>query len=119
MTFRRELWLIALLTLIAFALRMADLTARSLWLDESFTLLRIQGAWAEMFVNTVWRQGILTTDLNPPLYFALLKVWASFAGLSEFALKSFSAFWAVIVVPLTFVLARSLFGRRVAAAVAG
>ncbi len=114
MTFRRELWLIALLTLIAFALRMADLTARSLWLDESFTLLRIQGAWAEMFANTVWRQGILTTDLNPPLYFALLKVWASFAGLSEFALKSFSAFWAVIVVPLTFVLARSLFGRRVA-----
>ncbi len=114
MTSRRELWLIALLTLIAFALRMADLTARSLWLDESFTLLRINGTWAEMFANTVWRQGILTTDLNPPLYFALLKAWASLAGLSEFALKSFSAFWAVIVVPLTFALARSLFGRRAA-----
>lgn len=111
---RRDLWLITLLTLIAFALRMADLTARSLWLDESFTVLRVNGTWAEMFANTVWRQGIFTTDLNPPLYFALLKAWAMFAGASEFALKSFSAFWAVLVVPLTFVLARNLFGRRAA-----
>ncbi len=83
MSSRRDLWLITLLTFIAFALRMADLTARSLWLDESFTLLRINGTWAEMLANTVWRQGIFTTDLNPPLYFALLKVWAMFAGVSE------------------------------------
>jgi 4-amino-4-deoxy-L-arabinose transferase-like glycosyltransferase len=114
MTRRRDLWLLTLLTLIAFALRLADLTARSLWLDESFTLLRVNGTWAEIIANTVWRQGIFTTDLNPPLYFALLKAWSIFAGLSEFALKSFSAFGAVIVVPLTFVLARDLFGRRAA-----
>jgi 4-amino-4-deoxy-L-arabinose transferase-like glycosyltransferase len=114
MTRRRDLWLITLLTLLAFALRMADLTARSLWLDESFTILRVNGTWAEMIANIVWRQGIPTIDLNPPLYFALLKVWSGFAGVSEFALKSFSALWAVIVVPLTFVLARDLFGRRTA-----
>lgn len=114
MSSRRDLWLVTLLTLAAFALRMADLTARSLWLDESFTLLRVNGPWAEMIANTVWRQGIFTTDLNPPLYFALLKAWGMFAGLSEFAIKSFSAFWAVLVVPLTYVLARNVFGRRVA-----
>ncbi len=114
MTHRRDFWLITLLTLGAFALRMADLTARSMWIDESFTLLRVNGTWAEMIANIVWRQGIFTIDLNPPLYFALLKAWSIFAGLSEFALKSFSAFWAVLVVPLTFVLARDLFGRRTA-----
>jgi 4-amino-4-deoxy-L-arabinose transferase-like glycosyltransferase len=107
---RRQLWLVALLTLAAFALRLTDLTARSLWLDESFSVLRAQGTWAEMVANVVWRQGIFTTDLNPPLYFALLKAWVALAGLTDFTLKLFSAFWAVLIVPLTYVLARRFFG---------
>lgn len=118
MTRRRELWLVTLLTLIAFALRLIDLDARSLWLDESFTLLRANGTWAEMIANTVWRQGLFTTDLNPPLYFALLKAWSELAGLSTFALRLFSAFWAVLIVPLTYALGRRLFGSRRTAIVA-
>jgi uncharacterized membrane protein len=112
---RRDVWFIVALalTLAAFAFRLIDLTSRSLWLDESFTLLRINDSWQRMWANIVMRQGIGTTDLNPPLYFTLLKVWSDLAGFSEFALKTFSALGAVMVVPLTYVLGRQLGGARV------
>lgn len=106
---RRELWLVASLVLVAFTLRIAELDARSLWLDESFTLLRINGSWAEMVTNTVMRQGVFTTDLNPPLYFAMLKLWREWSGNSVFALRVFSASWATLIVPLTYILGRRLF----------
>ncbi len=41
MTRRRDLWLVTLLTLLAFALRVIDLNGRSLWGDEGITLLRL------------------------------------------------------------------------------
>ena len=102
---------VALLVLVTFGLRVWDLTARSLWLDESFTLLRLNDTWPHLFSNIVMRQGIFTIDLNPPLYFALLKAWTGAATMSEFSLKLFSAFASVLLVPLTYVLARRMGGR--------
>jgi hypothetical protein len=103
----------AALTLLAFALRAADLTGRGFWLDESFTLLRVEGSWADMLANRVWRQGIDTVDLNPPLYFALLKLWSGLAGASDFALRLFSVGWSVLCVPLAAVLGARAHSRRV------
>jgi hypothetical protein len=103
----------AALTLAAFALRSADLTGRGFWLDESFTLLRIEGAWTDLFANRVWRQGIDTVDLNPQLYFALLKLWSGLAGLGDWSLRLFSVGWAVLCVLLTAVLGARAHSRRV------
>lgn len=111
-TRRRQLWLIVLLTLIAFALHLADLTSRSLWLDEGFTLLRLNGSWRDLLTNTVIWNGIVTTDTNPQLYFLLVKVWMAFTGNSDFALKLVSAFAGVVFVPLTFRLTRWVFSLR-------
>jgi hypothetical protein len=58
----------------------------------------------------VIRQEIFTTDLNPPLYFLLLKAWSLLAGVDVLALKSFSAFASVVLIPLTYVLGRRMFG---------
>lgn len=108
---RRAFWLAVILALCALALRCIDMTGRSLWMDESFSLLRVQGSWAEMFANIVVRQSLVTTDLNPPLYFALLKLWVGAAGDSDFALRLFSVFWSVLAVPPTYLLARKLQSR--------
>jgi hypothetical protein len=109
---RGALWLVALMTLAAFALRLHDITGRSLWSDESFTLLRIQGSWSDLLTNVVWRQSIRTLDLHPPLYFGMLKLWTLGAAGGDFALRLFSVCFATLSVPLGFVLGRRVVGTR-------
>ncbi|MCL4504747.1 MAG: glycosyltransferase family 39 protein [Chloroflexi bacterium] len=113
-TNRRELWTVVILTMAGMALRIADLTGRSLWIDESLTLARLAGTWQEILRNTVIMQGIATTDLHPPLYFVIEKAWGYFAGNSEFALKLVPAFASILLIPATYVLGRRLFSGRVA-----
>ncbi len=112
-TNQRELWTVAILTMAGMALRIADLTGRSLWIDESLTLTRIAGTWPEVLRNVVVMQGIYTTDLHPPLFFALEKAWQYFAGSSEFALKLIPAFASLLLVPATYALGRRIGSRRV------
>ena len=110
---RRDFWVVIILTLLAFLLRLLDLDARSLWLDENFTLLRLYSSWEDIFNNIVIRQGIVyTVDINPPLYFALLKVWGELAGQSTFVFRFFSAIFTVLVVPASYVLGYRLVARR-------
>lgn len=109
---RREIWLIALLTGLAFAARLAGAEGRSMWVDENATLLRLYNSLADLFANIVVLQGIVTTDIQPPLYFALVKAVMLFAGDNDFALRFPSAVAGAMVVPLTYVLARNLFGRN-------
>ena len=109
---RRDFWVVIILTLLAFLLRLLDLDARSLWLDESFTLFRLYGNWEYIFNNTVIRQGIIyTVDVNPPFYFALLKAWGELVGQSTFVLRFFSAIFTVLVVPASYVLGYRLLAR--------
>ncbi|MEO6063942.1 MAG: glycosyltransferase family 39 protein [Thermoflexales bacterium] len=88
------------------------MSARTYWSDESFTLYRVFGSWADLLSNAINLQGLSTFDIHPPLYFAALKVWGGAAGMSEFALRVFSAYCGVIVVPISYVLGRRLFGSR-------
>lgn len=99
------------LTFITMLLRLINVDSRSVWLDESFTLLRIWDSWAAMFANLVHRQGIPTTDIHPFGYFAALKLWAELVGYSSFALRLFNAYGAILTVPLTWALARRYVGK--------
>ena len=107
-TNRRELWIIVALTLIGTALRITDLTGRSMWVDEGITLTRIFDSWQNMFKNVVILHGIFTVDLHPWFYFALTKVWGDIAGNSEFALKLIPAFSSILLIPATYALARRM-----------
>lgn len=104
-------WLPVLLCAITFGLRLADLINRGFWLDESFTLLRIYGSWADILRNFVARQNTPTTDVLPMVYFLLLKAWMLFSGQSPFALKLFSVFASMLAVPVTWVASRRFFSR--------
>lgn len=112
-TNRRELWLVTIVTLLGTAVRIADLTGRSLWIDESLTLSRIIGSWNDVFRNIVIMQGVRTIDLHPPLYFAILKATGILLGDSEFTLKLVGAFASILLIPATYVLGRRLFSGRV------
>lgn len=107
----RRFWVVVL-TLLGAGLRVYQLTARSLWTDESITLIRIQHSWGDIFRNHVYLLDLQTIDTNPFVYFAALKLWALGAGPSEFALKLFSAWLGVLLIPLTYALGRRLFGHR-------
>ena len=106
---RRELAWMAVLTCLALVLRAADMMGRSLWLDDGVTLLRLNSSWPDNLRNIVYLYDLPTIDTHPPLYFLILKAWVIFAGQSEFALKWVSVLAGVLVVPLSYALARRLF----------
>ena len=61
-------------------------------------------------------RAVLLSDTSPPLYYVLLGMWIGALGPSDFALRLFSVCWAVLTVPLLWLLARRLGGTRAAVA---
>lgn len=98
----------SLLALTAFTMRAVSLDAQSLWRDEVDALRFATAPWPEMLASFV-RPG-----WNGPLYFLLLRGWATLAGTSEYALRFLSLAFGVLGVPLAHVLGRRLFNRPAA-----
>ncbi len=98
------------IVLSGLALRTYQLSVRSLWFDEAFAWRLIQFSFAEM----IQRVG---QDNHPPLYFILLKGWATFFGDSAFALRSLSVLFGLLTILGTYLFAVEVFddksdGRR-------
>lgn len=106
--------LILLITLLAFALRVYRLDAQALWWDESLSVYRATRDLATILANTILIQNVVTTDLQPPLYFLILHALVPLFGISEFALRFLSVAATVGTVPLIHVLAKRWFDSRVA-----
>ncbi len=97
---------ILLIVLLAFALRVYHLGAQAIWWDESLSVYRATRDLGTIFANTILIQNIVTHDLQPPLYFAVLHFLVRAFGLSEFALRFLSLAANVATVPLLYALAR-------------
>jgi mannosyltransferase len=102
---QRAAWLIILMG--GFALRLYQLGAQSLWYDETVSAYLASKSIPELIAHTAG-------DIHPPGYYLLLHLWTRLAGSSEFALAFFSLFFGVLLIPLTYSLARRLMGRTVA-----
>ncbi len=100
--------LVLSLVLLAFAIRVYQLEAQSLWSDEGLSLYRARQSLGANLRNEIQIQGAVTTDTNPPLYFLNLAALRAAAGETEFALRFLSVFWGVLTVPLLFVTGRRL-----------
>ncbi len=139
-------WLVVLLALLAFALRAGTLTTQSFWRDEvdalcyayEFPHLAAQTLAPERTgpletpcacppaplapghsdsLPTRLLQTVLPmVKQNGPLYFFLLRGWIALSGSSEYALRFFSLWFGVLIVPLTYVLGRRLLGPETGAA---
>lgn len=99
----RDLIVISLLALIAFAVRAVSLDVQSLWRDEVDSLRFATAPWSET-LSTFIRPG-----WNGPLYFMLLRGWIALTGASEYAMRFFSLAFGVLCVPLVYVLGHRLF----------
>jgi uncharacterized membrane protein len=100
------LGLLALATLISCAYRHA---AFPFWSDEAYTVLAVRARdWTELLMLN------LRNEETPPLYFALLRLWAlAWGDSSESTLRLFSAICLAATVPLVGRLGMRLWNRQV------
>ena len=94
--------LAALLVALYVAVRLWRLTATCLWFDEIFSVTAARHTWGEL-----WR--FVAADLiHPPLFYALLKVWAMLGGETLLWLRLLPALISVLALVPFFRLAREL-----------
>ncbi len=100
------LGVLALATLISCAYRRA---AFPFWSDEAYTVLAVRARdWTELLIVN------LRNEETPPLYFALLRLWAlAWGDSSEATLRLFSAVCLAATVPLVGWLGARLWSRPV------
>ncbi len=95
---------LAVLTILAAALRLHQLSTKSLWIDEGASVSFAALPWRP-FLETLWSyQGNMT------LYYLLLRGWIHF-GDSEFAVRSLSVLFGVLAIPAIYLLGKRLFDR--------
>ena len=90
-----------LLLALALALRLWLIADKNLWLDESVSWQFASGSLANLIHGTA-------SDIHPPLYYLLLKVWVAIWGDSLAGLRSLSVVFGVAAVFVLFRLLDSL-----------
>ncbi len=99
-------FLLLIIVLTAFALRLFYLDKDQLWMDEAYSAI-ISGWSAEKFFQELPGLG------SPPLYNFLLHYWMKTFGESVFYLRVFSLLFGVAFVALLYFVGKSWFNRRV------
>lgn len=97
-----------IILLTGFALRLYRLGQASLWYDETVSAFLAGQPVPNLIAHTA-------RDIHPPGYYLLLKSWTLFAGQSEFALAFFSLGFGLLLIALSYRLARLTAGPTAAA----
>lgn len=96
-------WLIAAaIVAVAAALRIGNLGAWPLWLDESWSRWMTETDWAGL------RARAAAYDTHPPVYYSVLKAWRSLGGDGAFGMRLLSALAGVATVGLAWGCARQV-----------
>lgn len=103
---KNYLWLLIAL-LVGWGVRVNALDAQSLWNDEGTSVALAQRS-LEAIANAAAR------DIHPPLYYFLLHFWILVGGISEFELRFLSVGAGILLVAVTFRIAREFFDEDVA-----
>src|SRR5215213_2341166 len=99
--------LVALLFIVALALRLYAIERQSLWGDEGSSISLASRSLAQIVRDTA-------NDAHPPLYFWVLHFWIRMFGTSVFAVRSLSALCGALMVSITYILGRRWFGHPAA-----
>jgi len=100
---RRDLALVFVLAAVALALRLYDIGAESLWLDEAITFERSRLELDHLIENSI-------SHFHLPTYFVLVHYWIQW-GDSEAMLRMPSAFFGGATVAATYMLGRVAYDR--------
>jgi uncharacterized membrane protein len=99
---------ILLLGLAVFAtITLINAPRASIWFDEAFSTYLVQFSFWDIAKFTA-------SDVHPPFYYWLLKIWSELFGTTELAYRSLSIVFGAAAISTAFVLARKFFGRKVA-----
>lgn len=104
------LWLIPL----GFLARLPGMASRPLWYDEAFAVLFSAKGLQGMLRGTLAVDGGVAADVHPLLYYSILWLWQQVFGPSPFSVRALSLLFGLGVLILGVLLARQLFGDRVA-----
>ncbi len=96
------------LTAVAALVRFATLDAQSFWYDEALTYELVNDSFGAMLA------GVFDHEAQPPPYFILAWLWVKVFGDGEVGLRSLSALFGTLTVPVAYEAARLVGGRRVA-----
>lgn len=100
-------WKLATIGVLAFALRVWHLGARSLWLDEGVSIGLARMSWHE------FARALSSREANMSLYYLLLRWWAHL-GDSEFFLRLPSVLCGTAAIVIFMIFAARILGERVA-----
>lgn len=99
--------LIACLALFA-GISLGNMTRWSIWFDEAFGIYMIRFGFLDIARYTA-------SDVHPPFYYWMLKLWTSVFGTSELAVRSLSMVALMGALIFMYLILRRAFSRRVAA----
>lgn len=99
---------LSLITLLGFGLRFYAIGAKTVWLDEAFSLWLAHQPLVEMWA---W---LIKIDQHPPLYYSLLHYWILIFGDGQGAARALSALCSGLAIPLFYGVSRYLFPPRAA-----
>lgn len=93
--------------LVATLLSLSIGLRQSVWFDEAYSIQLAKQSVSQLFALTA-------VDTHPPLYYLILKAWASIFGWSELALRSLSLVAFGGAVATGALLVKRMFGARIA-----
>jgi len=101
--------LILSLIILAFALRVYQLDAKSIWFDESHSLNRASLDLPSIASGKqIWGDRVIWDRTHVPFYFFLLHFLIKLAGNSDFTLRFLSVIFGVLTMPLIYVMGKKL-----------
>lgn len=101
-------WAVLGIGLTTFCLLAArTITTSSIWFDEAFSAYIVKFNFIEIARYTA-------TDVHPPLFYWILKIWIELFGTSEVAFRSMSVMFGMTAITFGFLLVKRLFGRYAA-----
>jgi len=111
---RSVVLLLATLTAAGAAIRFFPLGVQSFHHDEVITVMRVlPGTFGHML------HEVKASESNPPLYYVLAWGWAKEFGRTEWGIRSLSALFGALTVPLGYAIGRQLASRRVGLVLTG
>jgi 4-amino-4-deoxy-L-arabinose transferase-like glycosyltransferase len=99
-------WLLLAVMLLAGVLRLHDIDANDVWVDEANSILTAKQPGSVIL-------DMLKRDSSPPLYYFLLRLWMGIAGDRPAALRLPSTLFSLLLVALVYDIGFREFSRRV------
>ncbi len=97
-------WLVLVITVIGYLLRVFALDSKGMWLDETFSVWLASHSVPEML------QWMVKIDQHPPLYYLLLHYWIEFRGDAPHNVRLLSALFGAGTIPVIYLIGKRLSG---------